>query len=136
MCRYVSTTINTYRVSNVYQWQLNNFLSPYSATIVTFLHFKKNFKILVRSLQIKIKINFCLVSNHFFTVHIIHCQCCTFNDSLKQQQCALIVILISHSVAYFNSQLFSSHAMCLYTRLTEFFLNCCYLLNLAFYIAV
>ena len=54
---------------------------------------------------------------------------------LKQQRFALIVIFLSHSFAYtinnteiFKPQLFSSHATCLHTRLTEFLLNQRYLL--------
>ena len=72
----------------------------------------------------------------------------TFNIWLRQQQLILIVILLSHSFAYtiiivqlifitdiFKPQLFSSHATCLHTRLTEFFVNGRCLLCLAFYIA-
>ena len=66
---------------------------------------------------------------------------------LEQQQFTLIDIILYTSFAYtitivqkifiteiFKPQLFSSHAMRLRTRLTEFFLNCRCLLCLAFYI--
>ena len=65
---------------------------------------------------------------------------------LKQQHFLLIVIIVYTFFAYpiainqyifitgiFKPQLFSSHTMCLYTRLTEFFLNPRWLLSCILY---
>ena len=43
----------------------------------------------------------------------------------------ITIVRYVFNTAIFKPQLFSSHSMCLHTRLTEFFLNCCH----AFYIA-
>ena len=79
----------------------------------------------------KIKINFYLVSNQFFIVLII--SCAAFHDlTSTTRSCfnpshsyAYIITIVRYifNMEIFKSELFSSEATCLHTRLTKFFLN-------------
>ena len=81
----------------------------------------------------------CLVLNQFFIVCTI--PCATFHDltqtaricfncyySLHSSVCTITIVRLIFITEIFKPRLFSLHATCLHTILTEFFLNCLFCL--------